>query len=700
MHVAASAGSFAADNLGSGSGRVAADTAATGGTFAVRLQSAMAEQARSNGSTGKKATPADSAAAKGRNGAAKKVDAGREDADTPGASKLESGREDGPADGVNGAAVVASEVSAVDGFPVSSEEEGAEAPSESESPFSLRVPMESGSSGPSSGSAGGAAPPPAEGAADVSRTPHTPSQDETAVASNGRRSSHHVPGRDESGIGLRIGSSSTMRTTSDGTAGKDASARPTSPIAIGPPSVSNPGTRTSLSRPGRAAHPDSSGADSNSRTGAIGRRTAVGPRVGPTLVESPGGGGDVPADVEGQAPGASPAVSASGTMSAEEERMRQLAHGEAPGSAEGSASVSETMPDAIPRPEASRANEHPAPGLSDLDDKSPVTRSDDPNSGHVRIGEPALDPAGTDSEAEEARPSRPVESAGEARTMPPAAAEEQGTDPAGRAGGTSKSGPSGSTGVDGAADVLAGPGADGAGAEGEADGDGQGSSGRSTRFVEGMSSREAPTGASRTDAMQDFGSEGAEGGPPESAATGSPSFSALHAELAQSEVEFVVEKDQDADLSTLAERMQELVESVVRERGPGGQERVAIKLHPEHLGRLVLHIGVDEAGIVHARFAADNAVVRSMIEQDLPQLRASLEANGLVLGEAGVHSDTGSDFGPDHGTFFADGRDSSHRRGAAHSSDKGRTPATEAADGSDAAVEAAVQSLGTIDIRI
>lgn len=104
--------------------------------------------------------------------------------------------------------------------------------------------------------------------------------------------------------------------------------------------------------------------------------------------------------------------------------------------------------------------------------------------------------------------------------------------------------------------------------------------------------------------------------------------------------------------SRLAERLEEMVDTIVRERGPGGSEQVSITLHPEHLGRLLLRVRVDEAGIVHARFVADNAAVRTMIEQDLGQLRVALSEHGLSLGEAGVEAEVGS-HGQDPSGMFA-----------------------------------------------
>lgn len=148
----------------------------------------------------------------------------------------------------------------------------------------------------------------------------------------------------------------------------------------------------------------------------------------------------------------------------------------------------------------------------------------------------------------------------------------------------------------------------------------------------------------------------------------------------------------------LAERMQEMVESIVRERRVGGMEQVAIRLHPEHLGRLLLRVGVDETGVVHARFIADNASVRSMIEQDLGSLRSALEEHGLVLGDAGVEAHVGSEGGADASAFAGDGQSHPSLHRADSFVHGPAEAATEQVDVADAHGDAL--SMTAIDIRV
>lgn len=101
--------------------------------------------------------------------------------------------------------------------------------------------------------------------------------------------------------------------------------------------------------------------------------------------------------------------------------------------------------------------------------------------------------------------------------------------------------------------------------------------------------------------------------------------------------------------SQLRSPMQEIVAELVRTPGRDGSEQVSIRLRPEYLGEVVMRISVDGDGVVTARFIAEHAFVRSMIEQQLPELRASLSQHGLQLGdttvsggEAGLAWDNGS----------------------------------------------------------
>lgn len=91
--------------------------------------------------------------------------------------------------------------------------------------------------------------------------------------------------------------------------------------------------------------------------------------------------------------------------------------------------------------------------------------------------------------------------------------------------------------------------------------------------------------------------------------------------------------------------------------------QMVIKLKPEHLGELTLHIRV-ENGVVNASFHSENAQVRSMLEASLFQLKQDLAGQGIKVDNVGVYAGMGQQQ-PDQGQA---GRDQQ----AGHS--KGRRP--------------------------
>lgn len=154
--------------------------------------------------------------------------------------------------------------------------------------------------------------------------------------------------------------------------------------------------------------------------------------------------------------------------------------------------------------------------------------------------------------------------------------------------------------------------------------------------------------------------------------------------------------DRSSLVSQLAEPLQELIETMTRERGPGQTEQVSIRLRPEFLGEVLLRVSVDPAGTVNARFVADNPLVRAMIEQDIGQLQATLDEHGLVLGEASV--DAGS-------SSWADGDAGELPQGMSAYSESGGddAPATAGVSGADEGHGGVVTSEDgtmTIDIRV
>src|SRR5690606_21394956 len=89
--------------------------------------------------------------------------------------------------------------------------------------------------------------------------------------------------------------------------------------------------------------------------------------------------------------------------------------------------------------------------------------------------------------------------------------------------------------------------------------------------------------------------------------------------------------------SQLRGPMEDIVAELIRTPAEGGRpEQVTIRLRPEFLGQVVMRIAVGADGVVTARFVAEHALVRSLIEQHLPELRETLAQHGLELGEAAV----------------------------------------------------------------
>lgn len=66
------------------------------------------------------------------------------------------------------------------------------------------------------------------------------------------------------------------------------------------------------------------------------------------------------------------------------------------------------------------------------------------------------------------------------------------------------------------------------------------------------------------------------------------------------------------------------------------QSQMKIILKPEFLGRMTIKLAM-ENGLVTARFMAENYQVKQLLEASLPQLRASLESNGIRLDRAEVN---------------------------------------------------------------
>ncbi len=85
-----------------------------------------------------------------------------------------------------------------------------------------------------------------------------------------------------------------------------------------------------------------------------------------------------------------------------------------------------------------------------------------------------------------------------------------------------------------------------------------------------------------------------------------------------------------------------------------GQSEIQVVLKPEVLGRLTIRLSLEDHQVT-ARFLVENHMVKQVMEANLPQLRAALEASGLKLDQAEValhHQYSGShDFHGQSGFF-------------------------------------------------
>ena len=69
-----------------------------------------------------------------------------------------------------------------------------------------------------------------------------------------------------------------------------------------------------------------------------------------------------------------------------------------------------------------------------------------------------------------------------------------------------------------------------------------------------------------------------------------------------------------------------------------GEQIAQLRLDPPDLGPLEVHLSLDggEQGVAHVQFVSAHAPVRDALEAALPQLRAALAGNGIMLGQATV----------------------------------------------------------------
>lgn len=139
-------------------------------------------------------------------------------------------------------------------------------------------------------------------------------------------------------------------------------------------------------------------------------------------------------------------------------------------------------------------------------------------------------------------------------------------------------------------------------------------------------------------AFSQSANDGAQGGTAHFAGGAASTFGAAGANGATSFASSLATSDGlgESVMSQLRAPMEDIVAEMVRTPARDGVEQVSIRLRPEFLGEVVMRIAVDADGVVTARFIAEHAYVRNMIEQQLPELRAALSQHGLQLGDASV----------------------------------------------------------------
>ena len=75
-----------------------------------------------------------------------------------------------------------------------------------------------------------------------------------------------------------------------------------------------------------------------------------------------------------------------------------------------------------------------------------------------------------------------------------------------------------------------------------------------------------------------------------------------------------------------------------------GTTEMVIQLKPEHLGEMTLRVSVSSEGSVTASFHSDNAVVRTIIENTLVQLKNDLASQGIRVDNVEVSPQLGGEF--------------------------------------------------------
>ncbi|MGB7757793.1 MAG: flagellar hook-length control protein FliK, partial [Salinisphaera sp.] len=134
-----------------------------------------------------------------------------------------------------------------------------------------------------------------------------------------------------------------------------------------------------------------------------------------------------------------------------------------------------------------------------------------------------------------------------------------------------------------------------------------------------------------------------------------------------------------------------LGQQTLRLAGAGGQKQAQIQLHPRELGQINISVTVNDHNQAQIHFAAAHAHVREAVEAALPQLRQSLAAGGLSLGQASVGDQNSQ-------AAFSGNDDQPNRRGGQPAGDIVPVAETALDAGSLSPVSSRSGPIGGIDI--
>ena len=80
---------------------------------------------------------------------------------------------------------------------------------------------------------------------------------------------------------------------------------------------------------------------------------------------------------------------------------------------------------------------------------------------------------------------------------------------------------------------------------------------------------------------------------------------------------------------------QELVQAARLQLNADGSSIASIRMHPEHLGRLTLHLQVRE-NQVHAQAVVESEAARKLVENEIDALRSELRRQGIQVESVSV----------------------------------------------------------------